>query len=361
MMIRCCQESFCYECIREALLKTESQGFICPKCGKDGQTTDSLVPNKKLRDSVNWFRKQATLVAKNTHVTSSSASMVIKNSQINNPPTPMPIVYNKPTYMGNQGEPIVNEIKKPNEDVKGSPQQALGGKKTPESGGKKGDIDSELDSLLLEDINDIPGDDKSVSAIEESKASDEGKSNKGEDECDKKSQLSFKLEQKLDLGDTHSTKSASKAEQASVKPPIPDPSNIRMAPSTGPPAFNPHSAVAAPYYAGYGRGGYYPPAPARGYYPMEPYYMYYQNPAFPHMGGRDMYYGGRGRPLPAPIVLEKPKEKTGENRDRRDRRNKEPGSNDNRKRSRTPKKSRRSRSRSNGREKSNKRSKKNRN
>lgn len=46
VIIPCCGESFCDECIREHLLENE---FVCPACEQTDVSPDTLAPNKALR------------------------------------------------------------------------------------------------------------------------------------------------------------------------------------------------------------------------------------------------------------------------------------------------------------------------
>ena len=46
VIIQCCSESFCYECIQEYLCENE---FICPLCKAEDVSPETLVPNKALR------------------------------------------------------------------------------------------------------------------------------------------------------------------------------------------------------------------------------------------------------------------------------------------------------------------------
>ena len=46
VIIQCCSESFCYECIQEYLCENE---FICPLCKATDVSPETLVPNKALR------------------------------------------------------------------------------------------------------------------------------------------------------------------------------------------------------------------------------------------------------------------------------------------------------------------------
>lgn len=46
VIIPCCGESYCYECIYEHLCENE---FTCPSCKKENISPDNLAPNKALR------------------------------------------------------------------------------------------------------------------------------------------------------------------------------------------------------------------------------------------------------------------------------------------------------------------------
>ena len=46
VIIQCCSESFCYECIQEYLCENE---FTCPLCKATDVSPETLVPNKALR------------------------------------------------------------------------------------------------------------------------------------------------------------------------------------------------------------------------------------------------------------------------------------------------------------------------
>ena len=46
VIIPCCGESYCYECIQDHLCENE---FTCPSCKKENISPDDLAPNKALR------------------------------------------------------------------------------------------------------------------------------------------------------------------------------------------------------------------------------------------------------------------------------------------------------------------------
>ena len=51
VIIQCCSESFCYECIQEYLCENE---FTCPLCKATDISPETLVPNKALRTVSNY-------------------------------------------------------------------------------------------------------------------------------------------------------------------------------------------------------------------------------------------------------------------------------------------------------------------
>lgn len=46
VIIPCCGESYCYDCIQDYLCENE---FTCPACKEEGVSPDNLAPNKALR------------------------------------------------------------------------------------------------------------------------------------------------------------------------------------------------------------------------------------------------------------------------------------------------------------------------
>ena len=46
VIIPCCGESYCYDCIQDHLCENE---FTCPACKKENVSPDNLAPNKALR------------------------------------------------------------------------------------------------------------------------------------------------------------------------------------------------------------------------------------------------------------------------------------------------------------------------
>uniref|UniRef100_A0A3B3HTB3 RING-type domain-containing protein n=1 Tax=Oryzias latipes TaxID=8090 RepID=A0A3B3HTB3_ORYLA len=56
VVIHCCRNSYCDDCIRTTLL--DSDDHVCPTCGQSSVSPDSLTANKFLRQAVNNFKKE---------------------------------------------------------------------------------------------------------------------------------------------------------------------------------------------------------------------------------------------------------------------------------------------------------------
>ncbi|XP_024127455.1 E3 ubiquitin-protein ligase RBBP6 isoform X3 [Oryzias melastigma] len=56
VVIHCCGNSYCDDCIRTSLL--DSEDHVCPTCGQSSVSPDSLTANKFLRQAVNNFKKE---------------------------------------------------------------------------------------------------------------------------------------------------------------------------------------------------------------------------------------------------------------------------------------------------------------
>ncbi|XP_057716747.1 E3 ubiquitin-protein ligase RBBP6 isoform X2 [Corythoichthys intestinalis] len=56
VVIPCCGNSYCDDCIRTALL--DSEGHVCPTCNQSDVSPDTLIANKFLRQAVNNFQKE---------------------------------------------------------------------------------------------------------------------------------------------------------------------------------------------------------------------------------------------------------------------------------------------------------------
>ncbi|XP_037112404.1 E3 ubiquitin-protein ligase RBBP6-like isoform X3 [Syngnathus acus] len=56
VVIPCCGNSYCDDCIRTTLL--DSEGHVCPTCNESDVSPDTLIANKFLRQAVNNFKKE---------------------------------------------------------------------------------------------------------------------------------------------------------------------------------------------------------------------------------------------------------------------------------------------------------------
>ncbi|XP_051243076.1 E3 ubiquitin-protein ligase RBBP6 [Dicentrarchus labrax] len=56
VVIPCCGNSYCDDCIRNALL--DSEEHVCPTCNQSDVSPDTLIANKFLRQAVNTFKKE---------------------------------------------------------------------------------------------------------------------------------------------------------------------------------------------------------------------------------------------------------------------------------------------------------------
>nr|XP_049600768.1 E3 ubiquitin-protein ligase RBBP6 isoform X10 [Syngnathus scovelli] len=56
VVIPCCGNSYCDDCIRTTLL--DSEGHVCPTCNQSDVSPDTLIANKFLRQAVNNFKKE---------------------------------------------------------------------------------------------------------------------------------------------------------------------------------------------------------------------------------------------------------------------------------------------------------------
>ncbi|KAL6102518.1 rbbp6 [Pungitius sinensis] len=56
VVISCCGNSYCDDCIRSALL--DSEDHVCPTCGQSNVSPDTLIANKFLRQAVETFKKE---------------------------------------------------------------------------------------------------------------------------------------------------------------------------------------------------------------------------------------------------------------------------------------------------------------
>ncbi|CAH2106406.1 unnamed protein product [Euphydryas editha] len=75
VMIPCCGNSFCDECIRGALL--ESEDHECPDCREKEIAPTTLIPNRFLRNSVSAFRNQTGYCRRAPHRPSAGPPILV--------------------------------------------------------------------------------------------------------------------------------------------------------------------------------------------------------------------------------------------------------------------------------------------
>ncbi|XP_053193953.1 E3 ubiquitin-protein ligase RBBP6-like isoform X2 [Scomber japonicus] len=88
VVIPCCGNSYCDDCIRTALL--DSEEHVCPTCGQSDVSPDTLIANKFLRQAVNNYKKERGHTKNLKGVSGSSHSLNPTPTQ-SPVPTPPPI------------------------------------------------------------------------------------------------------------------------------------------------------------------------------------------------------------------------------------------------------------------------------
>lgn len=81
VVIPCCGNSYCDDCIRTALL--DSEDHVCPTCSQSDVSPDTLIANKFLRQAVNTFKKERGYANRKKAATSQSQKLN---------PTPKPVL-----------------------------------------------------------------------------------------------------------------------------------------------------------------------------------------------------------------------------------------------------------------------------
>ncbi|MEQ2313929.1 hypothetical protein AMECASPLE_006912 [Ameca splendens] len=97
VVIPCCGNSYCDDCIRTTLL--ESEDHLCPTCGQSDVSPDTLIANKFLRQAVNNFKKDLGCGK-------GQRTMSVTTQSQNTAPKPSPVLTLTPPT-------IQNKIKKP--------------------------------------------------------------------------------------------------------------------------------------------------------------------------------------------------------------------------------------------------------
>ncbi|XP_054892034.1 E3 ubiquitin-protein ligase RBBP6 isoform X2 [Poeciliopsis prolifica] len=148
VVIPCCGNSYCDDCIRTALL--ESETHVCPTCGQSDVSPDTLIANKFLRQAVNNFKKergsgkvQRTPLSQNTTpkpspVPTLTASMLQNKTKkpLQSPNTEQESMVNKPKpdkspllSQSAEGRPVTPEpspVENSSESTSTQPEQSLG-------------------------------------------------------------------------------------------------------------------------------------------------------------------------------------------------------------------------------------------
>ncbi|XP_072298720.1 uncharacterized protein [Eucyclogobius newberryi] len=88
VVIPCCGNSYCDDCIRSALL--DSEDHVCPTCDQSDVSPDALIANKFLRQAVNNFTKEQVSAQslRNKCSTSLSQNCTPRPSPVPTPPPP---------------------------------------------------------------------------------------------------------------------------------------------------------------------------------------------------------------------------------------------------------------------------------
>ncbi|XP_043956753.1 E3 ubiquitin-protein ligase RBBP6-like isoform X1 [Gambusia affinis] len=148
VVIPCCGNSYCDDCIRTALL--ESETHVCPTCGQSDVSPDTLIANKFLRQAVNNFKKergsgkiQRTSLSQNTTpkpspVPTLTASTLQNKTKkpLQSPCTEQESMVNKPkpekspllsqSAEGRPATPEPSAVENPSESTSTQPEQSLG-------------------------------------------------------------------------------------------------------------------------------------------------------------------------------------------------------------------------------------------
>ncbi|KAG7504988.1 E3 ubiquitin-protein ligase RBBP6 isoform X2 [Solea senegalensis] len=91
VVIPCCGNSYCDDCIRSTLL--DSEEHVCPTCGQQNVSPDTLIANKFLRQAVNNFKKERGYTKSKTGICDSSQSQnpTPAPSPVPTPPPPLTV------------------------------------------------------------------------------------------------------------------------------------------------------------------------------------------------------------------------------------------------------------------------------
>lgn len=124
MQIFCCNENFCFQHIRDEIMKN----FVCPNCNSEA-SMKNLVANKKLRENIEWYKK--VLLSENLPVINTSDAfkqqainnLTISNIPVNIEQAPLNIITNLvetdkiPSTLIASNELKINQLDKSKEDM----------------------------------------------------------------------------------------------------------------------------------------------------------------------------------------------------------------------------------------------------
>ncbi|KAK7939865.1 hypothetical protein WMY93_003191 [Mugilogobius chulae] len=128
VVIPCCSNSYCDDCIRSALL--DSEDHICPTCNQSDVSPDALIANKFLRQAVNNFTKEqiAAQIIKNTCSTFQTQDCAPRPS-----PAPTPPPTSKPEQSQAPDMPAITRSDSPPSSSSTSPVVEKTSNETPEN------------------------------------------------------------------------------------------------------------------------------------------------------------------------------------------------------------------------------------
>lgn len=99
VVIPCCANSYCDDCIRTTLL--DSDEHVCPTCGQSDVSPDALIANKFLRQAVNNFKKD-TGYTKSLQKSSGGSQTPNPTTRPSTVPTPPPVTGQRQPQKTNQ-------------------------------------------------------------------------------------------------------------------------------------------------------------------------------------------------------------------------------------------------------------------
>ncbi|XP_029914386.1 E3 ubiquitin-protein ligase RBBP6-like isoform X2 [Myripristis murdjan] len=94
VVIPCCGNSYCDDCIRTALL--ESEEHVCPTCSQSDVSPDALIANKFLRQAVNNYKNEQGYTRNPKKVASATHSQTPTPTPSPAPTPPLPVTQPRP-------------------------------------------------------------------------------------------------------------------------------------------------------------------------------------------------------------------------------------------------------------------------